>query len=134
VNVNGQTYANIEQLRYSLGRGVTPYYTHQATTGAKPFMLPEGKRTHEIGMTLIPMNNQIYTLLDGSTKFVADVTFTRATSDTLSFYWRDVMLSADPHGMVIDGPVRVTATMHPGQLLFIKCVDAIPFYPGGDIA
>ena len=133
ININGQGYLNIEQFRYSLARNDTPYYTHQTTTGSKPFWLCEGRRTHEIGMTLIPANNNIYNLLDGSTKFAADLTFTRATYDTLSFYFRDVMLSSDPHGMVIDGPVRVSTAMHPAYLLFAKVVDQIPFYPGGDV-
>jgi hypothetical protein len=133
INVNGVTYANIEQFGYTLARSITPYYTHQTTTGSKPFWLCEGKRTHEIGMTLIPANNNFHTLLDGSTRFVVDMTFTRGTNDTLSFYFRDVVLPAAPHGMTIDGPVRVGATLNPGWLLFAKIVDNIPYYPNGGV-
>ena len=131
IYINGTSYANIESWRYRIERAIQTIYTNQDITGAKPYLQQEGKRRHELGMTIIPLNTNVYTLLDGSTAFVVYLTFSRAASDTLSFYFMDTYLTMAPHGMPIDGPVRVSGTLNPGYLLFAKVVDSIPYYPAG---
>ncbi len=133
IYINGTAYANIEQFRYRIERAIQSIWTNQDTTGAKPFYQTEGKRRHELGMTIIPQNSNIYTLLDGTTAFVVYLTFSRGASDTLAFYFMDVYLTAGNHGMPIDGPVRVSTTQNPGYLLFAKIVDSIPYYPAGGL-
>jgi hypothetical protein len=133
IYINGTAYANIEQWRYRIERAIQTIYTNQDTTGAKPFYQIEGKRRHELGMVIVPLNTNVYTLLDGSTSYVVYLTFSRGASDTLAFYFMDVYLTAGNHGMPIDGPVRVTTTQNPGYLLFAKVVDTIPYYPAGGL-
>ncbi|MBU1449113.1 hypothetical protein KKF45_04705 [Patescibacteria group bacterium] len=131
ITLNAINYANVESFSYKLDRGIQTIYTHQDTVTNKPFYLIEGRRKHEVSMVIIPLNKNIYDLIVGGTLFTASVTFTRGSNDTFTITWANVLLSSAPHGMVIDGPVKVTATMHPGSLTSISVTDSIPYYPSG---
>jgi len=133
ISLNGTTYANVESFRYRLERGIQTIYTHQNVSADKPFYLIEAKRRHEIGMVIVPTDDSIYDLLDGSTSFQIELTFNRGTNDTLLMHFENVYLSAAPHGFVIDGPVRVTGTFHAGSGTYFVITDTIPYYPVGGL-
>ena len=132
LTLNSIVYQAIEAFSYKLDRGITPVYAHQDVSTNKPYLQVEGRRKHELTFTVIPFNSNIYDLIDAGTVFDASIHFVRtANTDEFTITWHNVTGTTAPHGMPMDGPVKVSAVFNPASVTSVVVIDSIPFYPCG---
>lgn len=111
----GSTFARVLDFRYRLSNGLQPQWYAQSTNGHLLYEMPEGRRTHDVEVTVVAEDTALFDQLVAGTTFAMNAKFTRAASpeDSIDFQFTSTLMRSAPHPIVAEGNIPVRMRFRP---------------------